>query len=128
MGKLHSYHLYLTSSYNRITHIHFGGNFMKRKLNIYIFKVGVLLPPGKSVHVTDEGQTVLMVETVHGVSGPVDAVGVKRLPALVLKKQTKFFVKICESSQKIHSYSSLVCFELQLLKMNFFYHGLYLLL
>jgi len=88
----------------------------------------VLLPPGKSVHVTDEGQTVLMVETIHGVGRPVDAVGVERLPALVLKNKQNSLSKICESCQKIHSYSSLVCFELQLLKMNFFYHGLYLLL
>jgi hypothetical protein len=87
----------------------------------------ILLAPGKGVHVADEGQSVLMAEPVHGISRPVDDVRIEGLPALILEK-TKFFVKICESCQKIHSYSSLVCFELQLLKMNFFYHGLYLLL
>ena len=88
-----------------------------------------LLPPGKRVHVADEGQSVLMAEPVHGISRPVDHVRIEGLPALILKTNKKiFFVKICENSQKIHSYSSLVCFELQLLKINFFYHGLYLLL
>ena len=86
-----------------------------------------LLPPGKSVHVADEGQSVLMAEPVHRISRSVDDVRIEGLPALILGKN-KIFVKICENSHKIHSYSSLVSFELQLLRMDFFYHGLYLLL
>jgi hypothetical protein len=45
----------------------------------------VLLPPGKSIHVADEGQGVLMAEPIHGVSRPVDTVRIEGLPALVLK-------------------------------------------
>jgi hypothetical protein len=44
-----------------------------------------LLPPGKSVHVADEGQSVLMAEPIHGVSRPVDDVRIKGLPALILE-------------------------------------------
>ena len=44
-----------------------------------------LLPPGKSVHVADEGQSILMAEPIHGVSRPVDTVRIEGLPALVLK-------------------------------------------
>ena len=45
----------------------------------------VLLPPGKSIHVADEGQGVLMAEPVHGINRSVDHVRIEGLPALVLK-------------------------------------------
>ena len=56
-----------------------------------------LLPPGKSVHVADEGQSVLMAEPVHGVSRPVDDVRIEGLPALILETN-----KIrCQNMRKI---------------------------
>ena len=60
----------------------------------------VLLAPGKSVHVADEGQAVLVVETVHGVSRPIDAVGVERLPALVLKHKQNSLSKYAKVAKK----------------------------
>ena len=54
-----------------------------------------LLPPGKSVHVADEGQSVLMAESVHRISRPVDDVRIEGLPALILE-QTKF----CQNMRK----------------------------
>ena len=44
-----------------------------------------LLPPGKSVHVADEGQGVLMAEPVNGISRSVDHVRIEGLPALILE-------------------------------------------
>ena len=63
----------------------------------------VLLPPGKSVHVADEGQSVLMAEPVHGISRPVDDVRIEGLPALILE-QTKF----CQNMRKLPKNSFLL--------------------
>jgi len=58
-----------------------------------------LLPPGKSVHVADEGQSVLMAEPVHGISRPVDDVRIEGLPALILESN-KILSKYAEIAKK----------------------------
>jgi hypothetical protein len=59
-----------------------------------------LLPPGKSVHVADEGQSVLMAEPVHGVSRPVDAVRIEGLPAQILKNKQNSLSKYAKVAKK----------------------------
>ena len=63
-----------------------------------------LLPPGKSVHVADEGQSVLMAEPVHGVSRPVDTVRIEGLPALILKTNKI----LCQNMRKLPKNSLLL--------------------
>ena len=60
----------------------------------------VLLAPGKSVHVADEGQSVLMAEPVHGVSRPVDAVRIEGLPAQILKNKQNSLSKYAKVAKK----------------------------
>ena len=59
----------------------------------------VLLPPGKSIHVADEGQSVLMAEPVHGVSRPVDTIRIEGLPALVLKNKQNSWSKYAKKAK-----------------------------
>ena len=63
-----------------------------------------LLPPGKSVHVADEGQSVLMAEPVHGISRPVDDVRIEGLPALILKTNKI----LCQNMRKLPKNSFLL--------------------
>ena len=64
-----------------------------------------LLPPGKSVHVADEGQSVLMAEPVHGVSRPIEDVRIEGLPALILKYKIKIH---CQNMRKLPKNSFLL--------------------
>ena len=60
----------------------------------------VLLPPGKSIHVADEGQSVLMAEPVHRVSRPVDTVRIEGLPAQILKNKQNSLSKYAKVAKK----------------------------
>jgi len=60
----------------------------------------VLLPPGKSIHVADEGQGVLMAEPIHGVSRPVDDVRIEGLPALILETNKNSWSKYAKIAKK----------------------------
>jgi hypothetical protein len=64
----------------------------------------VLLPPGKSIHVADEGQSVLMAEPVHRISRPVDDVRIEGLPALILKTNKI----LCQNMRKLPKNSFLL--------------------
>jgi hypothetical protein len=63
-----------------------------------------LLPPGKSVHVADEAESVLMAEPIHGVSRPVDDVRIEGLPALILETNKI----LCQNMRKLPKNSFLL--------------------